>query len=139
MERSKNEMQGSQIEVTKFQKEGYKPLVDFGAWRVAVLKYCDDVRIENIHTMQRHMETDEVFVLLDGSCTLFSGGSEEKPGEISAVHMERHRIYNVKRGVWHNHVLSCDGEVLIVENRDTSDDNSPIVKLPEHTVLQELL
>ena len=57
-------MSEKQIEITEFQKEGYKPLVDYEAWRVAVLKFCDDLKPENIKTMQKHMETDEVLSLI---------------------------------------------------------------------------
>ena len=31
------------IEIVDFQPEGYKPLVDYESWRVAVLKFCDDL------------------------------------------------------------------------------------------------
>ncbi len=86
--------------------------------------------------MQKHDETDEVFVLLNGSCTLFLGGDEEKPGEIIGVDMEPHKLYNIKKGVWHNHIMDEDGEVLIVENRTTSDDNSPIIQLNEEQLKQ---
>ena len=124
-------MKRQDIEITEFQQEGYKPLVDFNTWRVAVLKYCEDLKIDNIHTMQKHNETDEIFVLLEGRGVLFSGGNNQTPEDICAVVMEKHKIYNVKKGVWHNHILSEDGEILIVENSNTSDDNSPIVELTQ--------
>lgn len=129
-------MNEKQIEITEFQKEGYKPLVDYEAWRVAVLKFCDDLKLENIKTMQKHMETDEVFVLLHGSCTLYLGGTGEAPKNIEKVEMEQGKIYNIKKGVWHNHTMDEAGEVLIVENRNTSDDNSPIVKLTQEQIKQ---
>lgn len=119
------------IEIVNFQEEGYKPLVDYGEWRVAVLKFCDDLRIENIKTMQKHMETDEVFVLLQGECTLFLAGEGDVPGKVEAVKMQPHKIYNIKKGVWHNHIMSEEGEVLIVENRNTCDENSPVLLLTE--------
>jgi ureidoglycolate hydrolase len=122
-------MRQDNIEIVELQEEGYKPLVDFETWRVAVLKYCNDVRLENIKTMQRHQETDEVFVLLKGNCTLISGGNGEEIDKIETVKMEPNRIYNVKKGVWHNHILDEEGEVLIVENQNTCDDNSPVVEL----------
>ena len=118
-----------EIEITEFQEEGYRPLVDFQSWRVAVLKFCDDLRLERIKTMQKHQETDEVFVLLQGSCTLFLGGDDHQPGKITAVEMQPHMVYNIKKGVWHNHIMNESGEVLIVENRDTCDENSPIASL----------
>lgn len=119
------------IEVTCFQKEGYKPVVDYMDWRVAVLKYCEELEINNIATMQKHMETDEIFVLLEGDCTLFSAGNGEGIEEIRAWHMEPLKVYNVKKGVWHTHTLAKNTSVLIVENRTTSDQNSPIIKLTE--------
>lgn len=118
-----------EIEITEFQKEGYKPLVDFGQWRVAVLKFCEDLRLESIKTMQKHQETDEVFVLLKGECTLFLGGSGVMPKQMTAVPMEMGRLYNIKQGVWHNHIMDEAGEVLIVENRNTCDENSPVEEL----------
>lgn len=124
-------MAENKIEIVEFQKEGYKPLIDFEAWRVAVLKFCDDLRLENIRTMQRHLETDEVFVLLNGSCTLFSAGAGDMPGQITAVELAPHKLYNVPKGVWHNHIMDETGEVLIVENSNTGDGNSPVVSLTE--------
>ena len=119
------------IEIVDFQPEGYKPLVDFGAWRVAVLKFCDDLKLENIKTMQKHLETDEVFVLVRGNCTLFLGDDKDRPENITSVSMEHGKVYNIKQGVWHNHIMDEDGEVLIVENRNTCDDNSPVIALDE--------
>lgn len=122
------------INVIEFQQEGYKPLVDYDKWRVAVLKFCDDLKLERITYMQKHDETDEVFVLLAGSCTLYCGGMGEKPEVIEAVKMEPFKLYNVKKGVWHNHTMDETGQVLIVENQNTSDGNSPILNLSEEQI-----
>lgn len=113
------------IEIIDFPEEDYMPLKDYDGWRVAVLRHCENTNLENIRWMQKHMETDEVFALLDGNCTLILAGDGEEPGNYKTVEMKPHRIYNIKRGFWHNHVLDEKGEVLIIENRDTTDDNSP--------------
>ncbi len=110
-------------------KEDYQPIIDYRTWRVAVLKYCKNTRPENIHTMQKHEQTDEVFVLLSGSCILYSAGSGDLPNELSAVVLEPDKVYRVPAGVWHNHTLDEGASVLIVENQDTCDDNSPIAPL----------
>ena len=110
--------------------------MDYESWRVAVLKFCDDLLIENVKTMQKHLYTDEVFVLVQGHCTLFLAGEGDKPGKITAVHMEPHKIYNIKKGTWHNHIMDTDGEVVIVENRDTCDDNSPILPLDKNQLVE---
>lgn len=125
-----------QIGIIPFQQSGYMPLVDFEEWRVAVLKFCDDLLIENISSMQKHLLTDEVFVLLKGECTLFLAGDGECTGELQKVKMHPGNIYVIKKGVWHNHIMSGDGEVLIVENRNTSDDNSPVTALTDAEIKQ---
>ena len=75
--------------------------------------------------------TDEVFVLINGSCNLYSAGTGETPGVIEQAPMEKHKAYNVKKGVWHAHTLSEDAEILIVENQNTSEENSPIYPISD--------
>jgi len=118
-------MERELIDIIKISRAGYTPLVDYQTWRVAVLKFCDDVRADRLNSMQRHLETDEVFVLLEGSCVLISGGNGERPEVVECVKMEKNQLYNVKKGVWHTHALDEEGSVLIIENQDTCDKNSP--------------
>jgi hypothetical protein len=43
--------------------------------------------------------------------------------------MEPLKLYNIKKSCWHTHTLSEDASVLIVENMDTTLQNSPEIKL----------
>jgi len=113
------------LEICSYDGSGYKPLIDYDKWRVAILRYCDELLPERILTMQRHDETDEVFVLLEGRCILFLGEGNNTIDSITAVDMVPRKLYNVKRGAWHSHTLSNDASVLIVENCDTTVQNSP--------------
>lgn len=119
------------LEVESYTDEGYKPVIDYDSWRVAVLNYCDELLPENISEMQRHDETDEVFILLQGSCILFIAEGEDEVENIYAQDMEPLKLYNVKRSVWHTHTLSEDAMVLIVENRNTKLENSPKIELDD--------
>jgi hypothetical protein len=119
------------IEIREYNEPGYAPLVDYQSWRVAMLNYIDELLPEKIDRMQKHTETDEVFVLLAGRCILFLGEGQESVAKVHAVDMELYKLYNVKRGAWHSHTLSKDARVLIVENRDTVLENSPFVALSE--------
>jgi hypothetical protein len=110
---------------------GYKPLIDYGEWRVAILRHIDELEPQNLTKMQRHDETDEVFVLLEGRCILFLGEGDDEIAAIHAQDMEPLKLYNVRRSCWHTHTLSEDATVLIVENRDTSDHNSPEIELDQ--------
>ncbi len=129
-------MKKEYIDVTAYTGEGYLPLIDFKSWRVAMLRYCEELEVQNLKTMQKHNESDEVFVLLAGHCTLFSGGQGDMIEEIDAIAMEPLQLYNVKQGIWHTHTLDRDASVLIIENQDTSDSNSPTQgMLPEQIEL----
>jgi ureidoglycolate hydrolase len=130
-------MKKEYIDVTAYTGEGYRPVIDFEAWRVAILRYCEELEVQNLKTMQKHNESDEVFVLLNGNCTLFSGGQRDSINEIDAIVMEPLQLYNVKQGTWHTHTLDGDATVLIVENRNTSDLNSLTLPMTEQQV-QEL-
>jgi hypothetical protein len=117
------------LEIRQYLDVGYKPLIDYGTWRVAILRYIDELLPENNSKMQRHDETDEVFVLLEGHCILFIGEGNKRITRIRAVDMDPLKVYNVKRSCWHSHTLSEDATVLIIENRDTSAKNSSEIEL----------
>jgi hypothetical protein len=119
------------LDIKEYQGIGYMPLIEYDRWRVAVLRFIDDLLPENIHSMQRHMETDEVFVLLKGQCILFIGVGNDLITEIHPQVMEAEKVYNVKKACWHTHILSKDAMVLIVENRDTGEQNSQEIPLSE--------
>lgn len=128
----------SLLEIREYAGEGYAPVIDYGAWRVAILNYTDELLPQNITDMQRHDETDEVFVLLRGRCILFLGEGDETVISMFAQDMEPLKMYNVKKSAWHTHTLSEDAMVLIVENRDTTEQNSPTYPLSE-TQRQKLI
>lgn len=122
-------MKSEFLEVCEYTGDGYKPVIDFETWRVAILRYCEELERPNITSMQKHMESDEVFILLEGDCTLFIGGQGDAIGEIEAVPLAPLKMFNVKKGTWHTHTLEKNTTVLIVENRNTCDDNSPVLPL----------
>ncbi len=112
------------LETRTYTAPGYQPVIDFGQWRVAILNYLDEIHPARIDSMERHNETDEVFVLIRGQGILFLGQGTDGVEQVHSQVLEPEKIYNVKRGVWHTVVLSKDGSVLIVENRDTCRENS---------------
>ena len=119
------------IEIKHYDGKGYQPLVDFNTWRVAILHWERSLLPEEIEKMERHTQTDEVFVLLDGKATLILGGNSIKVDGIHPCNLEKCMLYNVKQDVWHTVLLSRDATILIVENRDTGDDNTEYCPLAE--------
>ena len=112
-------------EVYSYNDLGFKVLMSYDDWRVAVLNYIDDCHIDHLKYVEAHHETDEVFVLLEGDAYLiFIEISLDKIVKIETIKLEKHKVYNIKKGVYHTQVLSEDAKLLIVEAKNTGDDNS---------------
>ncbi len=119
------------LDIGEHNGEGYKPLVDFGAWRVAILRFEEGLQPGQQSSMERHMETDEVFVLTHGEGAIILGGKGGKPVELACQRMESGKVYNIRKSTWHTVSLSRDASVLIVENQDTRRENSEYVDITD--------
>lgn len=122
-------MDAKLLEICEFTGIGYKPLIDFGTWRVAILNYIDELIPGEIARVERHLETDEVFVLLAGQAVLFMGEGDPEVTQLHPQVMEPGKMYNVKRNAWHTNVLSRDASILLIENRDTGTANTEYAPL----------
>ena len=94
------------LEIQDYDGEGYRPLIDFNSWRVAMLNFLDELLPENIHRMERHTQTEEVFILAKGTGILVLGGMNDDVDRLETWPMEKHKLYNVKQNVWHTVLLS---------------------------------
>ena len=106
------------LDIYDYNGPDFQVVHSFGAWRVAYLRQSERFTPEGMTQMERHMETDEIFVLLQGKATLLLGE------EIVPQEMEIGKVYNIRKAVWHNILVSEDAKVLVVENTDTVAENS---------------
>ena len=106
------------IEKLLSDHEGYKTKFVSGDWRIGLITPAD--RFQNITYLERHNETDEVFILLKGSATIIGFDSGIKTETV----LEEGNIYNVPKAMWHNVKIDDGSVVAVVENSDTSNDNS---------------
>ena len=102
------------IEIGTHTDAGFKVMVESGEWKLGLLRYNE--RFSRFAEMERHLLTDEVFVLLAGEATLYT--------DRETLKMEQGSVYNVPTGVWHHIVVSTDATVLVVEDRSTSKENT---------------
>ena len=103
------------IEIYEYNGKSYRSAMRFGTWQVAFLNHGKPFEEENFDKVERHNDSDEVFVLLEGKATLIVGE------ELNRIEMEPNKIYNIPEGVWH-HIFTTEGtRVLIVENDDTDN------------------
>jgi mannose-6-phosphate isomerase-like protein (cupin superfamily) len=112
--------------IHSWDADGYKPLVYTDGWLVATLNWEPLFDWPNVGEIERHMETDEVFVLTKGQAVLFVVSPE---GQMQIEEMQIGVVYNVPQGVWHNLVSTRDASWIIVENPDTSEQNSEFRQL----------
>ena len=106
------------IEILEKQKDGFSTLVTFEGWKVAFITHS--VQYDELREMKRHMQTDEVFSLIDGSATFYIVDGNE----IITIDAEKGKVYNVKKGTWHHVKVSKDGLLIVTENSNTTKENT---------------
>lgn len=111
------------LQVYDYDGDGYKTMHSFDGWRIAYLNYAERFSKEGMTYLERHNLTDEAFILLNGDATLLIGEKGEP------CKMEKNKIYNVQKGVWHNIIVSRDAKCLVFENLDTSAENTEFLYL----------
>ncbi|MFC1960737.1 hypothetical protein ACFLYO_08505 [Chloroflexota bacterium] len=109
------------LEIHPWQGDGYKPLVYTEGWLVAILNWEPLFDWPNVGQVERHLKTDEVFVLTKGQAVLFVVSPD---GQMQIEEMTIGVVYNIPQGVWHSLVSTHDASWIIVENPDTADHNS---------------
>ena len=107
-----------ELEILDYDGEGYRRLVDGPKWTLAVINYAPRFDPANFTRLERHLLTDETFVLLSGDATLVVGEAAER------VPLEPLKFYNVKAGEWHHVFVSPGSRVLVAENSDTGAANT---------------
>ena len=107
-----------ELDILDYEGEDYMPVHAFEGWRVAYLNHASRFTKEGMKYIERHMETDEIFILLRGEASLLIGE------DCTPVPMEKFKTYNVRKAVWHNILVSADAKVLVIENDNTSEANS---------------
>ena len=117
------------IEKSEYSGEGLVRVYENETWMVGIKNWKPANDIANIDCLERHNETDELFVLLAGSCTLLFANKGEKGLEIEAEVMEPQKLYKIPRSLWHNTVTKKDTKLLLVEDSATSSKNSDVVML----------
>ena len=106
------------LEIFEYNGEGYNRTMNYQGWRVAIANFGEHFDEERYNYLERHLLTDEVFVLLSGEASLIIGK------QFSKTNLEVGKIYSVKKGVYHALLMKRDAKVLIVENHNTGRENT---------------
>ena len=110
-------------EIYRIQGQGYATLISYHGWRVAAACFAPHLTPERLPHFEKHLKTDEVFIPIRAGGLLYLAGRGEKPGEISV----------------HPISLEPESRVVIVEDDDTSEDNTlrqPLEEWQRKSVIQ---
>lgn len=102
------------MDIYEYYGEDWNPLFDSEGWRIGMVRYGK--RFSKWGEDEKHLLTDESFILLEGEATLYV--------EEESFKMEKCKVYNVKKGEWHHITVSPDATVLVVENSNTTRENT---------------
>ncbi|MGN0492775.1 MAG: hypothetical protein ACI4F7_03930 [Acutalibacteraceae bacterium] len=102
-----------------FDGNDFKCVFETEAWKIGLLRFSD--RFSKPCMFERHLKTPEIFVLLNGSAVLYERKSD---GTVISAEMEFGKVYKIETGKWHHITVSEDATVLVVENSDTSKENT---------------
>ena len=109
------------IEVKEATHEGYMTKHIYASWRIGLITPAE--RFEKITYLERHNETDEIFILLNGRAVLIG---KDKYG-LHTIELECGKLYCVHKAYWHNIRLYEHSIVAVVENADTSKGNTEYI------------
>ena len=115
----------------RFDGEGMQRVFENEKWTVGIKNWKPANDITGIDCLERHNLTDELFVLVAGSCTLVYANETENGLEFGSVKMEPNKVYNIPATLWHNTITCKDTKMILIEDSSTSMDNSDIYNLNE--------
>ncbi|MBQ2819353.1 MAG: hypothetical protein IJF14_03085 [Clostridia bacterium] len=102
-----------------YSGDDFKAVLCTDKWKIGILRFSE--RFSRLCVWERHLETHEAFVLLCGDAVLYT---KDNNGNVTEIQMEPAIVYDVDIGEWHHIVVSKDATVLVVENSDTSKENT---------------
>jgi ureidoglycolate hydrolase len=102
---------------------GYNPFVIRDGWQVAQLNYAPELSFQAMHRLERHVATDEVFILLKGRSVLITASQDAGGPRVETCAMQPGVTHNIPAGIWHAIAMQPEDVVFIVENPYTHRDD----------------
>ncbi|WP_312428545.1 cupin [Lacrimispora sp.] len=122
------------ITVYEFAGEGMQRVFENEKWTVGIKNWKPANDVTGIDCLERHNKTDELFVLVEGACTLAYANESNEGLEFGAVNMQPNKVYNIPATLWHNTITQKDTKMILIEDSNTSMNNSDILELDEEQI-----
>ena len=118
----------------EFSGEGMQRVFENEKWTVGIKNWKPANDVTGVDCLERHNLTDELFVLIEGACTLVYAHETEIGLEFGSVKMEKDKVDNIPATLWHNTITQKDTKMILIEDSNTSMDNSDILNLDEEQI-----
>lgn len=117
------------VDVGSSFEQTYKPVLDFQGWKVAMLRHFEVVAPEAFHRVERHWNTNEVFILTAGQADLILLDGLAQPEQPYVIPMRLNVAYNVRQSVWHHVLMSRDAHIILFERSETGPETTDYAEL----------
>lgn len=114
-----------------FEGEGMKRIYENDKWTVGIKNFKPSNSLEGFRELERHNATDELFVLLSGSCVLVVKTERDGAAPFACTRMEARAVYSIPRGVWHTTITEADSKLVLIEDSATSPANTDVCDLSD--------
>lgn len=115
-----------EIQQYSYTDNGLTRVFENQKWMVGIKNWKPENDLAGIDCLERHNETDELFILLAGSCTLLFANEVDGHLTIGKVDMEPLKVYNIPATLWHNTVTRKDTKLALIEDSATGAANSDV-------------
>ena len=112
-----------------YEGEALKRVYENEKWTVGIKNWKPSNDVSLIDTLERHNETDELFVLVDGWCVLVYANEVGDKLEFFGERMLPHTVYNIPKGLWHNTITGKNAKLILIEDVSTGVNNSDFLSL----------
>ena len=117
------------IKVRKFDGGGFSRVYDNERFTVALKNAASENSKGAVKCLERHNETDEIFILLEGRAWMMEAEvADGNITELIEIPMKQHVLYVIPQGVWHNTWMEDGAKFAIIENVETSYDNTDVIQ-----------
>ena len=98
---------------------GFDSAHEFESWKIAYITSAE--QYGDLKVVKRHTQTDEVFILINGSATLYTADGDNF---LETTVLEKEKLYVVEKNTWHHLKVSEDALLIVIENSNTTKENT---------------
>jgi hypothetical protein len=106
--------------------EGLARVYENKAWMVGLKNYKPANDAALFTEIERHRQSDELFLLLAGSCVLLSAFEENGALRFEAQSMKTGALYVIPSPLWHTTITTPGARLALIEDPGTGATNSDV-------------